>query len=481
MISRFYPRAFEHLQAAHRAKSCMASLWRALLDAERIDNIVTTDGDGSGRILAQIDWDPVTRRELTEQFRKCVEELWACLDSLVIETVEMFSVRKQPRRPDRPRFFPLADSLHGFEALLEESCLDGVLQLHFDMVRDCQPFQGNSENQQVDDLRSGLRDLLVWDHALEAEAEIGAWATPVEPRVCIEPPLELERLEVAEAGELSDERVVAEFQLRNYSVGLPVAARAGTYVDLAFVTGFIPAGVDDTFDRRLGAVIEVVLRIAASFAWLSAQVPGSRRVLIGHDTQGVTWRDATRSVHRWSENELAGIAGSDVGLGVVPAADELTLIVSTPGGVFERVVPHATPLRNHDRPGLAAEAAVQDAAATWGLPDFVMLPSVERKGSGVREISDGLIVVGDAGLIVQVKTREAKPATADREASWIAKQIGAAVKQVNGTARRLAAESTKMLNGRGRHVRIDGRSTLVWRGHHRAPGPASQLRDTGNQ
>ncbi|WP_218129134.1 hypothetical protein [Nonomuraea maritima] len=459
MIRRFYPRAFEHLQAAHRAKSTMGSLWQTLLDAGCIDNAVTTYEDGSGHVLVQIDWNPVTRRDFTEQFRTCLDELWACLDSLVLETVEMFSVRKRPRNPAHPRFFPLADSLDGFEALLEESCLDGVLQLHFDMIRDCQPFRSSSNDQRIDALRNGLRDLLAWEHALEAGGQIGAWATPVEPEVCIEEPLELERLEVSEPGELNNERVVAEFWLRNYSVGLPVAARAGTYVDLGFADGFIPAGVDDTFGRRLGAVIEAVLRIAASFAWLSAQVPGSRRVLIGHNTQETTWTDATRSVHRWSEGELAGVASSDIGLGVASQAKELTLIVATPHGVFERLVPHATPLRSHDRPGLAAETAVQDAAATWGLPDFVMLPTVERKGPGVREFSDGLIVVGEIGVIVQVKTRETEPGTSARETSWIAKQISAAVKQVNGTARRLAAETTEMVNGRGQSIRIHGPST----------------------
>ena len=456
MIKRFYPRAFEHLQAAHRAKSTMASLWEELLGAGCIDNTVITYSDGSGQVLARIDWNPITRRDLTEQFRRCIDELWVCLDSLVVETVEMFSVRQRPTNPDRPRFFPLADSLDGFEALLEEFCLDGVLQLHFDMIRDCQPFHRSSDNQRVENLRNGLRDLLAWDCALEGGAQIGAWATPVEPQVCIEEPLELERLEVALPGELSNERLVAEFQLRNYSLGLPVAAQAGTYVDLGFADGFIPAGVNDTFDRRLGAVIEVVFRIALSFTWLSAQVPGSRRVLIGHNTQGATWIDATRSMHRWSENELTALAGSDIGLGVASEASELTLVVATSDGVFERVVPHATPLRNHDRLGLAAETAVQDAAATWGLPDFVMLPSIERKGPGVREISDGLIVVGEVGVIIQVKTRETEPATTARETSWITKQISAAVKQVNGTARRLAAETTKMVNGRGQNIRIDG-------------------------
>ncbi|MGA5166693.1 MULTISPECIES: hypothetical protein [Streptomyces] len=73
--------------------------------------------------------------------------------------------------------------------------------------------------------------------------------------------------------------------------------------------------------------------------------------------------------------------------------------------------------------------AVQDAAATWGLPDFVMVPSVERKGRGVREISDGLLVVGSRGVVVQVKAREGEPGTHEKESSWVLKQLAAASEQ----------------------------------------------------
>ena len=38
--------------------------------------------------------------------------------------------------------------------------------------------------------------------------------------------------------------------------------------------------------------------------------------------------------------------------------------------------------------------------------DFVLRPHVERKGRGVREISDGLLLAGDHGLIIEVKSRD---------------------------------------------------------------------------
>ncbi|GAA4888020.1 hypothetical protein GCM10023237_01550 [Streptomyces coeruleoprunus] len=86
-------------------------------------------------------------------------------------------------------------------------------------------------------------------------------------------------------------------------------------------------------------------------------------------TRGV---EATRSSWRWSPEELAELASSDIGLGRVEDADMLTLVVSAADWVYERVVPNATPLRSRERRGAAEEVAVQDAAATWGLPGLVM-------------------------------------------------------------------------------------------------------------
>ncbi|MFE5144131.1 hypothetical protein ACFRDV_42065, partial [Streptomyces fagopyri] len=346
------------------------------------------------------------------------------------------------------------------------------------MVEDCQPFQVSNGDEVIDQLRQGLRYLQEWDAALDSGAVMGAWALRSNPQVHVVAPMVVESVEAAPPGPLSGkEHVLDRYRLVSYGSGLAVDAQAGTYVDLCFAEEFVPAGSEDTFGRRLALVIDAVARFAASFAWLSSQVPGSRRVLPAErDDAGQTWIAAARSSRRWSAEELTALVSSDIGLGRVQDADTLTLMVSTSGGVFERVIPHATPLRGHARRGTAAEMAVQDAAATWGLPDFVMAPSVERKGRGVREISDGLLVVGDQGVVVQIKAREGEPASAERERSWVLKQITAASKQIQGTARRLRAESVHMVNGRGRRVRVDG-PAIDWVGvaiiEH--PYPAQEL------
>lgn len=457
VIREYYPRAWQHLRDAQQAKMAMAPLWSTLLKDGLVEESVVTHPDGSGVIGAWLAWPPGGQAELTELFRGCVRELWACLDALVTESVEAFSALQRLRRPECPRFFPVADSLEGFRASLAESCMDGTLRSHVAMVEDCQPFQDSDGDEVIDRIRRGLGYLLEWEAALDSGAVMGAWATPIEPQVHAAAPAVVESVEAAEPGALDgQERVLARYRLSSYQSGCAVNAQAGTWVDLCFTEGFAPADDEDTFGQRLSLVIEAVTRFATSFAWLSSQVPGSRRVLsAGRAGATDTWIEATRSSRHWSAEELAALASSDIGLGRVQDADTLTLMVSTPGGVFERVVPHATPLRHHDRRGTAAETAVKDAAATWGLPDFVMAPSVERKGRGVREISDGLLVVGDRGVVVQIKAREGEPATVERETSWVLKQLTAAGKQIHGTVRRLKTQGVQMVNGRGHRLSID--------------------------
>ena len=437
---------------------------------------VVTHADGAGTISVFATWPSGSRSELTDHFRTCVRELWSCLDELVVESVESFSVLRRNRNPDRRRFFPIADSMEGFQALLAESCMDGTLRTQAAMVKDCQPFQDSDDDEMISRLRRGLKILLEWDAALDSGAQVGAWATPFDPQIRAEAPALVEHVEAEEPGPLNyDERIVARYQLRSYTTGGSVSANPDTGIDLCFAPGFVPENTEDTFEQRLNLVIEVVTRFAISFAWLSSRAPGSRKVLAsdaGAEGEADTWIDAARSARGWSEQELAALVDSDLGLGRVQDTETLTLLVNTADGVFERTVPHATPLRAHDRPGTAAEIAVRDAAATWGLPDFVIAPSVERKGHGSREISDGLLVVGNRGIVVQIKAREGEPGTPERETSWTLKQIAAACRQIDGSVRRLTAGETEMVNGRGRNIRIDG-PAIDWVGvviiEHPAP------------
>jgi hypothetical protein len=340
---------------------------------------------------------------------------------------------------------------------LDQSCLDGILSAQKSMIYSCQPFRRESPPGPAEPYRRALRYLVQWSNALENGAQVGAWATPTEPQIIVRPPMTIESFNIARPGDLTSNFTVADFTVGSSVDAQSLDGRAGTYVDLGFANGFIPADLDDTFERRLSFTFDQVTRFMLTFTKLADDTPGAKRILSPSEIDSsADWIDASGVDTRWASEDLEDLSASESGLGVVTDASQLTFLVSTPDGVFERIVPDATPLRTLDRNGSAAEMAVQDAASTWGLPDFVFSPLVERKGSGVREVGDGLIVVGDRGAIIQVKTREVEPRSSDREAAWIMKQIAAARDQVKGTARRVGSAATRMLNGRGRAISIDG-------------------------
>jgi hypothetical protein len=154
------------------------------------------------------------------------------------------------------------------------------------------------------------------------------------------------------------------------------------------------------------------------------------------------------------ERRLAAISGVGQEAG-------LDLVIETSQGLVVRRIPPAMPLRLIERQGKEAEDATRDAASLWGLPDFVFPPSLRRRTSGVRELGDGLLVLGDLGVVLQVKSREAPGEVEDRECRWLVKQVGRAMSQGSGTIRELCRRPSSLTNLRGRTIELDGNS-LDW-------------------
>jgi hypothetical protein len=132
----------------------------------------------------------------------------------------------------------------------------------------------------------------------------------------------------------------------------------------------------------------------------------------------------------------------------------LTLMIDTDGGMIVREIPAASPLPSDTSRGLAAEGATADAAALWGLPDFVYEAATRQVGAGSREIGDRILVVGDLAVVVQVKAREAPTADAARERAWVESRARTALSQANGTIRYLQREHVLLKNLRGHTLEV---------------------------
>lgn len=111
--------------------------------------------------------------------------------------------------------------------------------------------------------------------------------------------------------------------------------------------------------------------------------------------------------------------------------------------------------------GSAAEAAARGAAAAWGLPDFVFAPAVRRRGAGVRELGDAILIAGERAACVQVKARSEATEDAARERAWLDKKIAEAARQATGTIRAMQSGRSRLVSARGRGITLDGR-TKTW-------------------
>lgn len=102
--------------------------------------------------------------------------------------------------------------------------------------------------------------------------------------------------------------------------------------------------------------------------------------------------------------------------------------------------------------GRQVEDFARRLAGGLGVPDFVYEPVLIRRGGSSREISDGLLVAGSDGLIMQVKSRESEAARNDsteKALSWGLKNGLAAQRQGVGTRRTLVGNSVRMRSLRG--------------------------------
>ncbi|MBG6138415.1 hypothetical protein [Longispora fulva] len=101
-------------------------------------------------------------------------------------------------------------------------------------------------------------------------------------------------------------------------------------------------------------------------------------------------------------------------------------------------------------PGTLKEAEARSVAGLLGVPDFVYRPEHVSKGKAVREISDGLLIAGTDGLILQVKGRFTSgrdlPAKAE---GWCRKNGLAAQRQGQGTRASLRSNAVRVRSLRG--------------------------------
>lgn len=198
----------------------------------------------------------------------------------------------------------------------------------------------------------------------------------------------------------------------------------------------------------------------------SVSAPTPRQPRFGDlmpDLEDAPWSEIDLSIVEEGATIEQGLRRSDLGIATYYAPDgEVAILLQDGDTTFIRPVPAAVPIDPAEEVGVAAETAARSAASLWGLPDFVLRPSIVRRSRATREIGDCTIVVGSHALAVQVKHRT--PDSADDvsvEVGRIEKRIRKAAQQAGGSIRSLTATPIELVNGRGRPILVDG-SSVEW-------------------
>ncbi len=106
--------------------------------------------------------------------------------------------------------------------------------------------------------------------------------------------------------------------------------------------------------------------------------------------------------------------------------------------------------------GTGAEEAARRLASELGVKDFVYNPVEVPKGDSTREVSDGMLIVGDRGVILQVKSRDpSSDSNAEKVKRWANKKTREAVRQVQGTRRTLERTRLELRSHRGHELVLE--------------------------
>ena len=464
--------AWSHIDRARSACDRLAAAWdTACLDAF---DAHLSDWDGQGSIWVELNFDPTTSQLLNDHARAIGTHLREALDEGLVALARLVSGVIAEPEPDRVRF-PICDSSEEFLAFYRSGCLDGVRPDHLEFLEAHQPYihdiVGDDSDRRTPDPLRFIRDL----SDLEPDADaVMAWCHSAQPEISVAEPARISDLTIEPDGAIVDTKTVATFQVI-YPPDLPPANRPRVFgnpmvaFDLMAATDD-PIDIDDTVTHRAATAIQCAARILASFEWSMGLRKGSS--IWSWDPRSRLPSGSPATAAAFARVSLGDLIGPDAsssadpfdGIVTVDGGEELTLAITSGDQVYLRRIPAATALDPRFPQGTAAELAVATAEATRGLPDFVFPPVKRRTGSGTREIGDGIVHLGDKGLILQVKSRTNVTDRLEREASWIRGQVEAGAKQAAGTLRQLRLQPAVLTNQRGREVSIDGNAPTAWIG-----------------
>jgi len=490
-----YAESWQHLEQVSQLRSRFAKAWSRFLGSGPYDISLNTDPDGNGTINVWVTWTPEAATELSGLVIDLIGQVQSALDEAVRATARLLTGQTPDEQPDSLRF-PICTTEEEFLAALDEGALRGLRPDQVRLVRSLQPIAQDEPMhpglQMMRDALQLLRNLTSAGPALR----VLSWGHSAAPELLVEPPETLEGIVVEPDGFLEEHPLVARYRLHGAQPERPryttVRGTANIAIDAAVNVDPPPQEPDDTLSRRtrqLAGVVGEVVRSLERSMGLRDDMPAPPRPSTDPRLQvgppPTPWTPQADSAIAMSEDELEQLRQSPLGLATVVGAQDTTLLVVTPAGVFERRIPPALPLPAELQKGPAAEWVTLSVAAAWGLPDFVFHPAKLAKGTATRELGDGTILVGQHGLVLQSKSRGTDQLREEQgERNWLSKNMTKAGKQAAGTVRSLRQQPAELVNGRGRSIRVHG-NDHSWVGvvlidHPDVPADVTTLTSSGD-
>lgn len=374
-----------------------------------------------GYVEWSVNFDETYQLECAHLLGHVVDSSRRTLNLLLAEAKAMF--RNQWRESTRSveKDFPLTDDLNELIEHFDAGHVDGLPETIQRAIVRCQPFSDLNKFGSIEVIANGLRTLLRWQRTINAGKKLGIVLVSGELQTEAQEGISLIPLNPLPKSQWFGEpskHMAIEFSIIGASIGDPIKCSFLESITVDIEENKCPTNIRQDLDD----LVEALQNVLGLFAHLVNKSPLAKAFV---DLPAASINEAEKTVF-W--------VGDD---------DEISI----------HRISSASKIIDSDSLGHGAEESIESAAATWGLPDFVMRPVQERKGTAVREISDGLVVTGNRGVILQAKTR-AQPNWVDteKETRWAAKQIKKASSQVEGTARRLRDRAITVRNGRDREM-----------------------------
>jgi hypothetical protein len=456
-LERYAP-AWAQLETAKRARAALIEVWNRTDPDEAMEAWVSTEPDGTGELRAASSLTDTAGEELDEHAASFVRSVKGAMDAAVHATATIVCASLGPIDANL-HTMPLTATAAEFTALIADERLLGLRPDQIRVLEQFQPFA-----------TGGTAAVLIASHmqhlagALErldrGDALVCSWATLTGPEVLIPEGASLLSCMTERNGPLASPRPLITFRVDPPEAAPGVQIRPNIALDPVIEAHPWPTELDDNAPARFARILTIVGHLIEALE-RSVGTPtfiqryGRIDDLAPVAPDGV-WKPVVFDSASQETAIRDSLTSSDLGLGSVRSDDgSYTLLRLHSGQVVGREIPEATPPEPSMPLGPATEVAALGAAARWGLPDFVFRPLTVTNGSRIREIGDGTLVSGRRGITLQVKAREGATQTVPREASWLQKKTGEALRQAYGTIREIAKGVT-LTNLRDREVPIAG-------------------------